>query len=58
MGGVTRKNVPNVLSRCNTKRRTGAATRTRDSFGMTTTQDIKDLFAYRGPIMREDAILN
>ncbi len=31
-------------SRCHTKRRAGAATRARPSFGMTTTQDIRDLF--------------
>ncbi len=37
--------VPNVLSRCHTKRRAGAAPRARPSFGMTTTQDIRDLFA-------------
>ncbi len=32
-------------SRCHTKRRTGAATRARPSFGMTTTQDNGNLFA-------------
>ena len=55
-----RKNVPNVLSCCHTKIRTGARGRARPSFGMTptfhrpsfgmtTTQDIWDLFAKRSP---------
>ncbi len=35
----------NLKSRCHTKRRAGAAPRARPSFGMTTTQDIRDLFA-------------
>ncbi len=35
-----REKVPNILRRCHTKRRTGA----RPSFGMTPTQDIRDLF--------------
>ncbi len=32
-----REKVPNVLSRCHTKRRAGARGRTRPSFGMTPT---------------------
>ncbi len=38
-----------LKSRCHTKRRAGAATRARPSFGMTQTQDIRDLFAWRCP---------
>ncbi len=34
-----------LKSRCYTKRRAGAAMRGRPSFGMTPTQDIRDLFA-------------
>ena len=37
-------------SRCHTKRRAGAATHARPSFGMTTTQEIRDLFARCHPI--------
>ncbi len=33
-----------LKSRCHTKRRVGAAPRARPSFGMTTTQDIRDVF--------------
>ncbi len=41
---ASREKVPNVLSRCHTNRRAGAATLARPSFGMTTTQNIRDLF--------------
>ncbi len=34
-------------SRCHTKRRAGAAPHARPSFGMTPTQDIRDLFTWR-----------
>ncbi len=36
----------NLKSRCHTKRRAGAAPSARPSFGMTPTQDIRDLFAF------------
>ena len=35
----------NLNSRCHTKRRAGSATHACLSFGMTTTQDIRELFA-------------
>ncbi len=44
--------VPNVLSRCHTKRRTGARGRAHPSFGMTPTQAIRDLFALRYPVVK------
>ena len=47
---VLRKKGPNVLSRCHTKRRTGAHDLARPTFGMTPTEDIRDLFAQRSPI--------
>ncbi len=43
MGGVTRKRVPDVLSRCH-------ITCAHPSFGMTTTQDIKEEDRYRSLI--------
>ena len=39
------------LSWCHTKRRVGAVVCTHPSFGMTTTQDIRELFAYCSPNM-------
>ena len=37
MWAALRENVPNVLSRCHTKRKMGARGRARPSFGMTLT---------------------
>ena len=62
-----REKVPNVLSRCHTKlfekkilksrchtkRRVGAAPCAHPSFGMTATQDIRDLFAKGSPFTLE-----
>ncbi len=48
--------VPYGLSRCHTKRRTGAAPRALPYFGMTTTQDIRDPFAKRSPIVMTEWI--
>ncbi len=44
-----KKKKKNLKSQCHTKRRVGASMHACSSFGMTT-QDIRDLFAYRGPI--------
>ncbi len=44
-----KKKKKNSESRCHTKRRVGAATRAHPSFGMTTAQDIRDLFVWRSP---------
>ncbi len=41
-----------IKSRCHTKRRAGAAPRARSSFGMTPTQAMRDLFAWRRPHVR------
>ena len=38
-----------LKSRCHTKRKAGAAPCARPSFGVTTTHDIRDLFAWRRP---------
>ncbi len=38
-----------LKSRCHTKRRAHAAPRARPSFGMTTTQAVRDLFAWHSP---------
>ncbi len=43
MWAALREKVPNVLSRCHTKRRMDGLP-VHPSFGMTTTQDIRDLF--------------
>ncbi len=40
-----------LQSRCHTKRRAGTATCARPSFGMTTTKDIRDIFAYCSPFL-------
>ncbi len=40
-----REKVLNSLIRCHTKRKEGAAPHAGPSFGMTTTQDIRNLFA-------------
>ncbi len=42
---ASREKVPNALCRCHTKRRTCAAPCASPCFGMTTTKDIRDLFA-------------
>ncbi len=42
---MSREKVPNVLSRCHTKRKIGVRGRAHPSFRMTPTQVIGDLFA-------------
>ncbi len=42
-----------LKSWCHTQRRAGTATHAHPSFGMTTTQDIRDLFAWRCPILHD-----
>ena len=39
----------NLKSRCHTKRKMGAATSARPSFGMTMTQENRDLFVWHSP---------